>query len=504
MSDDADRVRKERDLYQHCLRLAQSDDPEPMLSHAVRLLRDVAGAERGYIELCEASTAHPRAWSADIGVGEDDRQRIRARISGGIIAEAIESGETLHVPDALLDARFGERASVRNNAINAVLCVPLCGEGITGVVYLQNRIEGEPVFDGEDVRCVEVVAGFVSSLAGRLLELMRRRSQADATSDIRERLQLEGVVGRSAALANLLARLEVVASMSGNVLFVGPSGTGKSMLAKVLHDNSPRADGPFVEVNCAALPEALIESELFGAERGAHSAVAQRGIDGKVAAAEGGTLFLDEIGELKPDLQGKLLQLLQSKQYYRLGGSKPIVADVRIVAATNRDLERLIADGRFREDLYYRLRGVQLRMPPLEERREDVPLLARRFVADACQRNGLPEMQQSYAALAALEFADWPGNVRQLANRCEEAVVGARIEGAQTIEVRHLFPAEAQADDDGVPTFQQHRDIRDRDFLSRALADADWNVAQTARTLEMSRSHLNALIRRFGLRRAQN
>jgi len=504
-------VRKERDLFRQCLDLCQTEDPAPLLTQTVRLLTELAGAEHGYIEISDVAHASSRVWSAHVGVDDAHLEVIRSRISRGIVAEAMETGQTLHVPDALLDERFSARESVRRHQIRAVLCVPVRAEGISGVVYLQNGAAGSmgPRFAEGDVRCVEEVAMFVGSVAGRLLELIRRRSSEDATVDARKQLRADAVIGRSAALARVLSRIAVVATLESNVLLTGPSGTGKSMLARILHDNSQRATAPFVELNCAALPEALVESELFGAERGAHSGVAQRGMDGKVAAAEGGTLFLDEIGELQPSIQAKLLQFLQSKEYYRLGATKPSRANVRIIAATNRDLETAMAEGTFRQDLYYRLRGVLVAVPSLGERREDVPVLAAHFCAEMCTKNNLPAMTLSHGALAAIEFADWPGNVRQLASRCDEAVIAARMEGATTIEIRHVFGGapergKVRDDEEGLAracTFQQFRDLRDRTFLEKALHGRDWNVAQTARDLEMSRSHLNALIRRYDLHR---
>lgn len=504
MSAELARLRKERDLYQRCLDLCQTNDPAPLLTEAVRVLCELAGAELGYIEIVDTITRPERRWSADVGVAQGHRELIQARVSRGIIAEAIETGETLHIPDALLDERFGDRESVRSQNIKAVLCVPLRDEGVVGVVYLQRgsgETPGDIRFAPDDVERVETVAGFVGSVAGRLLELMRRRDSDDATSGVRARLRADSLIGRTPAVAELLARLEVVASLQANVLIVGATGTGKSLLARLLHENSSRGDGPFVEINCASLPDTLIESELFGAAKGAHSGASDQSIPGKVSAAEGGTLFLDEVAEIPVPVQAKLLQLLQSKQYYRLGADSPTQADIRIVAATNRDLSNTTTDGALREDLYYRLRGVQLAVPDLAHRRGDAPLLAEHFCAKACTVNNLPPMTFSPAALAAIEFADWPGNVRQLENRCQDALVSARMEGATTIEVRHVFPKRDETTSSETQTFQAFRDARDKEFLARELAARDWNVAQTARELEVSRSQLNVLIRRYDLRR---
>ncbi len=487
----------ERDLYRKCLDLVRVEDPDPLLGESLQLLLEIAGARAGYIELRDPNSAFQRTWVAADGVEAGERAHIEQRISHGVIAEAVETGQTVHVASAQLDDRFSVRDSVKLEEIEAVLCVPLTAPGAAGVVYLQNFVGGGS-FSSDDVTCVRTVAEYLGALTSRLLELHRHRGAQDCTREARQRLRLEGLVGRSPALAQVLERLELLAGMETNVLITGPSGTGKSLFARLLHDNSDRAQAPFVALNCATLPEALVENELFGAQRGAHSA-AQQPVEGKVAAAEGGTLFLDEVGELPPSVQAKVLQLVQTRQYYPLGGTQPVHADVRIITATNRELEAEIEAGSFRKDLYYRIRGVQLRIPPLVQRREDIPLLMRHFCAHSCARNGLPEIVPSPAALAAAEFFDWPGNVRELASTCEEAVVNARLQRADEIELRHLFPS---ADPDTPPGFQESRQRWECSFLHQTLEKHDWNVVQSARSLQMSRSHLNALIRRHQLRRA--
>lgn len=495
------RIVLERDLYRACLELAKSDDPEPLLENTLRLLREFVGATHGYIELTDTTTERDRQWCSDAGVGPDERAVIRGRVSRGIVAAAVEHDEVVHTHSALLDERFSSRASVRENRIEEVLCVPLRSAGVVGVVYLQNA-SGAPPFGPDAIACARRVAGFAASVAGRLLEVIRHRDGSDPTAEVRAKLGADLVIGRSPALARFLERLAVVAPMESNTLLTGPSGSGKSMFARLIHDNSRRASGPFVELNCAALPENLIESELFGAERGAHSGVAHKGALGKVDAAAGGTLFLDEVGELGRNVQAKLLHLLESKEFYRLGGTKTRQANVRIVAATNVDLRDAIRGGAFREDLYYRLAGVELAVPPLADRREDIPLLAAHLCTAICEEERLPPMTISPSTLAALEFADWPGNVRELINCCKSAVVNARMDGTDVIEIRHVFPQRGDEPEvAAVQTFQEARAAFERTFLCAALTQREWNVAQTARELDISRSHLNALIRRYQLQR---
>ena len=256
-------------------------------------------------------------------------------------------------------------------------------------------------------------------------------------------------------------------------------------------------------MNCAALPENLIESELFGALPGAHSTATRR-IEGKVAAAEGGTLFLDEIGELTPSAQAKLLQLLQSREYYPLGSKKSVLADIRLLAATNTDLRQAVAERRFREDLLYRIQVLPIRMPTLAERREDIPTLANFFCTRACERYRLPRIELSPNALRAADATEWPGHVRELAHAVEAAVIRAAGEHAAQVERSHLFPdghpLSASGAIDNV-TFQAATRVFQTDFLRQALEDNGWNVVETAKRLDLARSHVYNLIRAFGLER---
>jgi Nif-specific regulatory protein len=270
----------------------------------------------------------------------------------------------------------------------------------------------------------------------------------------------------------------------------------------VIHENSPRASGPFVELNCAALPEALVENELFGALPGGHSA-AQRRVEGKVEAAKGGTLFLDEIGELPLSAQAKLLQLLQSKEYYPLGSSKPMRADARVIAATNIDLKAAVAARKFREDLFYRLRVLPLRIPSLAERREDIAELAAYFCARACQAHNLPELRLSIGTVRAVETAEWPGNIRELAHAIEAAVIYAAGEGVLEVERRHLMPdqGEREASADSSMTFQTATRRFQEQLLRKVLEETNWNITEAASRLELTRSHVYNLIHAFGIER---
>jgi DNA-binding NtrC family response regulator len=280
--------------------------------------------------------------------------------------------------------------------------------------------EGAYDFVAKPLKRMELVTTLQKALEKRSLQVENRR--------LREQLAAVGdgeIVGRSEAMRALLDEIEQVAPSDATVLLTGESGTGKSRLARLLHRMSRRRDGRFVAVNCGAIPETLLESELFGYEKGAFTgAVARK--EGRFDLAQGGTLFLDEITETRPVVQVRLLRVLQEGEYERVGGTETLTADCRIVAATNRDIGKEIAEGRFREDLFYRLNVIPLVVPPLREHPEDVPLLAQHFVARFGQKNGKPTLALSPEAVDALAAYRWPGNVRELENAMERAVVLCR------------------------------------------------------------------------------
>src|SRR5262245_60569079 len=430
------RLTRERDLYLRLLHLGEQVELEPFLRDALTLIVEAVSALHGYLELHD-DRGGPGWWIAH-GLSPEQVAGVRHAISRGIIAEALATGRTIVTPSAMLDPRFDSLESVRLSHIEAVLCAPIGDAPPRGVLYLQGQARPE-FFSDDDRFCAETFARHLAPLVDRVLARHRERVGTDPTADFRERLRLPEVVGRSAALAQVLQQVALVAPLDVNVLLTGEPGTGKSQVARVIHDNSPRAVRPFVEVNCAALPENLIESELFGALPGAHSTATRR-IEGKVNAAEGGTLFLDEIGELTPSAQAKLLQLLQSREYYPLGATKPVLADIRLIAATNTDLRNAVAERRFREDLLYRIQVLPIRMPALAERREDVPTLAGFFCARACERYRLPRLELSPNALRSAESTEWPGNVRELAHAVEAAAIRAAGQHAAQVERTHLFP----------------------------------------------------------------
>jgi DNA-binding NtrC family response regulator len=311
------------------------------------------------------------------------------------------------------------------------------------------------------------------------------------------------ILGESPAIAKVLGVVRQVAPTETRVLITGESGTGKELVAREIHRLSRRSDGPFVEVNCAAIPADLIESELFGHEKGSFTgATAQR--IGKFEQADGGTIFLDEIGDMSLQAQAKVLRALEQNTIERVGGNSQIAVDVRVVAATNKNLQAAISAGTFRDDLLHRLNVIPIHVPPLRERREDIPVLAKAFVAEVCARNGFARKELSEGALGELGAMPWGGNVRELRNYVERLVIltpGRLIGSAGDAS---STPGAAQGVDElvsGSKTLQEFKDRSEAAFIRHNLGKCGWNVSKTAETLGMERSHLYTKIKKYGLER---
>jgi two-component system nitrogen regulation response regulator NtrX len=313
------------------------------------------------------------------------------------------------------------------------------------------------------------------------------------------------IVGKTPVMRALMEKVEKVAATPARVLITGENGTGKELVARALHRMSSRASKPFVEVNCAAIPGELIESELFGHMKGSFTgAISDRA--GKFEQANKGTLFLDEIGDMSLAAQAKVLRVLQDNVITRIGGAKPISVDVRVIAATNKTLENEIAAGKFREDLYYRLNVVPIHVPPIRERREDIPMLAQYFAATLSAREGIPPRTFTQDALERLGSLDWPGNVRELRNTVERLLILAPDAQIAARDIDRLAGQRA-LDDAGLATltqcrtFEEFKDAAERAFLLNKLREFDWNVSETARAVEMPRSNLYKKIERYSLSR---
>lgn len=341
------------------------------------------------------------------------------------------------------------------------------------------------------------------TLRNALAHLDLHEENARLRASVRSRFE---IVGGSYAIRAVTEKIELVAKTPARVLITGENGTGKELVAQAIHSNSARAKKPFIEVNCAAIPGELIESELFGHMKGSFTgAVSDRA--GKFEQADTGTLFLDEIGDMSLAAQAKVLRVLQDGVVTRIGGSKTVQVDVRVLAATNKNVEAEIAAGRFREDLYYRLNVVPIHVPPLRERREDIPLLVAHFVGMLTGGAGLAPRVMTEEAVARLQSLDWPGNVRELRNTIERLLILSSGPRISADDVDRLVGRRSEASEGGlgslldVATFEEFKHAAERAYLLAKLRAFDWNVSETARALDMPRSNLYKKIERYALSR---
>jgi len=433
----------------------------------------------------------------------DDEAGIRRSLSGVLLDDGYEV--------ALAEDGDKALAAVRERAPDAVL-LDIAMPGRDGIAVLEGARRTHPalavvMMSGHGtietaVRATQLGAfDFIEkplSLDKLLLTLRHALDKSRLERENRElrakSLRANEILGTSAPIVKLKEQIALAAPTNGWVLISGENGTGKEMVAKQLHLQSKRAAGPFVEVNCAAIPEELIESELFGHEKGAFTgAIAQK--RGKFELAHGGTIFLDEIGDMSLRTQKKILRILQEHKFERVGGSDTIEVDVRVIAATNKSLEREIQDGKFREDLYYRLNVIPFQVPPLRERREDIALLARAFATEFCAESGVPEKVFAPRALALLAAHAWPGNVRELRNVIERLVLmtpGARIRPEDLPD--EVRGGVRTSDITGASLEDARREF-ERRFLTARLQEHGGSITRTAEAIGMARESLSRKLR---------
>ena len=311
------------------------------------------------------------------------------------------------------------------------------------------------------------------------------------------------LIGVSQQITRLKERIEKIASMNSWVLITGENGTGKEHVARLIHMLGKRADKPFVEINCSAVPTELIESELFGSEKGAYTGSVKRKI-GKFELADGGVLFLDEIGDMGLMMQAKLLRVLETGEFSRLGGNEIIKSDFRLISATNKDLQMEIQSNRFRSDLFYRINVIPIEVPPLRQRKDDIPLLVNHFVQETVNINGLQEKQVTDKLMDIFINYDWPGNVRQLKNIVERMVVLSEddvldVKDAPNILLSGSNDIEIHVDNNYSPSLKEARDEFEKTYILKALQANNWNVTQTARILDMERTYLYRKIKAYDL-----
>ncbi len=477
-------------------------------------LENRAGLKRGIVTLLDRADGMLRIEEAH-GLSPDEKLRGRFRLGEGLIGRVFESGLPIQVPDLSRDSRFlnrtGERPADEVSGVTCY-CAPIrSGQTVIGTLSAERRFEGGATLTGmaADEAFLERVAALIADsakLRERIQEeQLRLRASAASCADntviggARSPEKQSGtIIGTSAAMRAVYEMASQVAPSDATVLVSGESGTGKELVAMEIHRLSKRSQGPLIKVNCSALPESIIESELFGHEKGAFTGAASQR-KGRFELAHGGTLFLDEIGELSTQIQVKLLRVLQEREIERVGGTATVRVDVRVIAATNRNLEAEIAAGRFREDLYYRLNVFPIRVPPLRERKSDIVLLADHFTEKYARKNDKPIKRISSPALDLFTTYHWPGNVRELENCIERAVI---LSTDMVIHSYHLPPSLQSAQStDTAPTMTLEAALSrlEKEMIVEALKITGGNMAAGARHLGVTERQMGLRVHHYGI-----
>lgn len=423
-------------------------------------------------------------------------------MSTTVIRNTISKSKPTRFPE--FDNRFAQQQSVIRLGITAAMCVPLVAENtqrkVFGAVYLDRRNKEHPFTENDLVYLLsfarQIVRGFEISLELTSLEKKLISDTVMKFEDLRREFKCQEIIGSSKRLFDVLKIASKISPTDTSVIILGENGTGKDLLAQVIHNNSRRASGPFVTINCGAIPNDLLESELFGYESGAFTG-ATKSKPGKIELANGGTVFFDEIGELSINLQAKLLRMIQTKEIERLGSVQSKKIDVRIIAATNRNIAEMVAAGQFREDLYYRLKIIELIMPPLRDRREDIAALATYFAAKHAVGRSISISEE---ALQALERYDYPGNIRELENIVQRAVV---LMKSDIIEVADL-PPEIIDEEQSMPMINGGKTLEEAEsefrklYILRVLRQAK-SKSEAAQMLGINRTHFYKLLAQLGI-----
>ncbi len=433
------------------------------------------------------------------GSQKDKMKNFEINLGQGIIGHVAETGEPLLIEDVTQDQRWYRNISDEIGfKTKSILCVPMkVNDKVIGAIEFINKAGGE-AFQKSDLELLNVFAG-AAALAianAKKFQIAERENKG-----LKQALGLSHpIIGESKDIKEVVADALKVADSKASTLILGESGTGKELLARLIHQASSRKERYMVTLNCAAVPETLLEDELFGHEKGSFTGASERKI-GKLELADGSTLFLDEIGEMSPAMQAKVLRVLQDGIFYRVGGNTPISVDIRIIAATNQNIPEGISKGEFREDLYYRLNVVELHMPPLRERKKDIPLIVRHFVDMFQKEKGHFQIEVSPAALDVMTKYDWPGNVRELRNAIERAVV---MGNGREILPEDLPMLNTQSSIESIEfghTPQEAVDDFKKKFILLNLEHTSGNQSKAAAVMGIQRTYLSRLIAKYQIKK---
>jgi Nif-specific regulatory protein len=502
--DHSGEVRNLSTLFEVSQALSGTLNLRSSLHRVLEILERNHGVVRSAITLLNEQSGELSIEASNGLTGEGARARYR--VGEGITGRVVESGKVIVVPQVSREPLFLNRAAARNDLNKqeiSFICVPLVlSRKPVGALGVDLRFKKDRDYE-QMAKFLRVVASMITQALKlhRLVESERQRlldENIHLKQELRERYDFSNIIGTSSPMKQVYEQIAQVARTNTTVLVRGESGTGKELIAHAIHYSSPRAKKPFLKVSGAALPDTLIESELFGYEKGAFTG-AQTRKKGRFEIAEGGTLFLDEIGELNLATQVKLLRVLQEREFERLGGTETIKVNVRLIAATNKNLEKAIAEGSFREDLYYRLNVFMIFVPPLRERKPDVLLLADHFLEKFALEHGKNIKRISTPAIDMLMAYHWPGNVRELENTIERAVL---VCDGNVIHGHHLPPTLQTAEASGTMTsvpLTEAVEAYEKDIIQDALKTTRGNRARAARLLQATERIINYKIRKYGI-----
>lgn len=483
--------------------LGSTLDIRATIEKVLEILDRGLGMRRGAIALFEAGRKDELSIQFSYGLSEGERRRGRYRPDEGITGRVVSTGKPVIVPRVSQEPLFLNRTRQTLSAEESFICVPIKDRRKTiGALSIIYPFEADRNFD-DSVKVLAIVASMISQSL-RLSQMVQREKaqlvdeNASLKRELQQKYEFRNIVGTGKEIRDVFEQIAQVADSNTTVLIRGESGTGKELVAHAIHYNSPRSARPFIKVNCAALPESLIEAELFGHEKGAFTG-AVTAKKGRFEMAEGGTLFLDEIGDLSPAMQVKLLRVLQEREFERVGGIETIKVNVRLVAATNVDLERAVQEGRFRSDLYYRLNVFSIYLPPLRERKTDILLLAEHFLDKYAKQNSKQIKRISTSAIDMLMSYHWPGNVRELENVIERATL---ISEGSVIHGYHLPPTLQTAEGSDTlnkMSLEQAVANFEKELIQDALKTARGNRARAARLLDTTERILGYKVTKYDI-----
>ncbi len=466
--------------------LATNSSQRQVLAEVLDVLDQEVGMQRGTVVLLSPDERELMIEVAH-NLSEAQRQSIRYQLGEGITGRVVQTGKPAVVPKVSQEPLFLDRVHKRRDALKeeiSFICVPISLDNETIGALSADRIYDPHLPLEEEVRILSVVASMIANDVRTRRHAAAEREALEQENlrlrhELEDRFRPENIIGNSNAMREVYRAIHQVSVSDTTVLIRGESGTGKELVAHAIHYSGRRAKGPFVKVNCAALSENLLESELFGHEKGAFTGAVQAR-KGRIEEAEGGTLFLDEIGDFSPATQVKLLRVLQEREFQRVGSNRMVKANVRVVCATNRDLEQAVEDAEFRQDLYYRINVFPIFLPPLRDRKDDILLLADHFVEKYSRLMGKDVRRISTPAINMMVIYHWPGNVRELENCIERAVL---LTTDAVIHGHHLPPSLQTSDASdtvGVGSLQERVDLYERDIIVDALKRNDGNISRTA------------------------